>query len=76
MKNEHKSDHLVIARNMGDNLCVLFDGTRYDCEKYIKTRIRNNQPTHFCHIIKNTHRSLKRLKNKLGISESDKIYIH
>ena len=55
--------HLVVAiAALARRLEIMKEGTRSQCQTFIRRRVRNNQPTHFCYIIRNTRRAVDRFK--------------
>lgn len=57
-------DHLVVAPTINGKLLIMKEGTRSECKTYIRRRVRNNRPTHFCYIIRNTEKAIERFKKK------------
>lgn len=56
--------HLVVAPTISRRMSVMKEGTRSQCLTYIKQRVRQNMPTHFCYIVRDTFRAIDNFKRR------------
>lgn len=62
---EKRGPYLVIANTVSNKLTIMFTGSRSQCNKFVKDRAASYQPTHFCHVVKNSDRAIRSLKKRL-----------
>lgn len=60
--------HLVVAPTTTGRLSEMFSGSRAGAQQYIRQRVRNGQPTHFCYVVSNTFRAVDNLKRRVGVN--------
>lgn len=60
-----KRTHLVVAPTTTGKMSTMFSGSAYQCRRFIRIRVRNNLPTHFCYVVTNTIRAVERLAGKV-----------
>jgi hypothetical protein len=58
------SDYVVVAPTFSGKLSFMKEGSLSECRKYIRDRMRSNQPTHFCYVIRNTDRAINNFKKR------------
>ena len=64
-------NYVIAAPTIGGRLSIMFTGTRYECQRYVRNRVRLGLPTHFCYMARDTYRALSALAKRLGIEKGD-----
>lgn len=57
----------VVAPTTTGRIQVMKTGTRSQCLTYIRQRVRQNMPTHFCYVIRDSWVAFERFKRRMGI---------
>lgn len=64
---ETQMTHQVVAPTVTGSISVMKSGTRSQCETYIRQRIRQNLPTHFCYVIGSSQRAWDMFRKRMAL---------
>jgi hypothetical protein len=62
-----RNTHHVVAPTTTGRISIMKTGTRSQCLTYIRGRVRQNQPTHFCYVIGTSQRAWEMFKRRMSL---------